>query len=449
MHPMAIRSFYINLIIRVLLMAFSALLTGWLFFDRQAFTGTIFFVLIFILQVIELIRFLNRSNRKIAFFFEAIRNEDFTLYFPEKTGNRSLRELNKSLNNVNERIKKIKFELQEQEQYFKTILEQVSLGVLTFNDKGTIFLANRASRNLLNYEHLTHIEQIQRIDQKVYSALKNAKPGDRKLVSFYNGKETIQLSLKSTLFKTTQDTLQLVTIQDIKNELEAKELESWVKLIRVMTHEIMNSVAPITSLSQTLLGYFKNLNGKKPEKKTIANTMKGLEVINDRGNGLMGFVETYRKLTHLPQPDKKPIVLRELFDKIITLVGHESTPADITFLWKVNPPELEILADKKQVSQLLINLMKNATEALRDTLSGKITLEAKINENGRPQLSVTDNGPGISPELMDKIFVPFYTTKESGTGIGLSLARQIMQLHGGSLKIVSAPGKNTSAILVF
>lgn len=446
---MAIRSYYTNLIIRVLLMASTAFFTGWLFFDRQWHTGSIFLVCILIIQIVELIHYLNRTNRKISFFFDAIRNEDSTLNFPGKTGNRSLDELNNSLNNVNELIKEIKSELQAQEQYYKTILEQVSLGVLTFNGKGIIFLANTAARKLLNYEHLSHIEQIKRVNQKVYGTLKELKPGDRKVVSYHNGHETIQLSLKSTLFKTAQDNLQLVTIQDIKNELEAKELESWVKLIRVMTHEIMNTVAPITSLSQTLLGYFKNLNGKKPEKKTIANTMKGLEVINERGAGLMGFVETYRKLTHLPQPDKKPIALKELFDKIITLITHESSNSNITFQWDVNPPELEILADKKQVSQLLINVIKNATEALKNTPAGVITLEAEISKSGRPTVSVTDNGSGIPPEQMDKIFIPFYTTKQSGTGIGLSLSRQIMQLHGGSLKIVSAPGKKTSAILVF
>ena len=446
---MAIRSYYTRILIRILLLTGTSFILGWLIFTQRLYVQCVFIGIIFLIQIIELISYINRTNRKIAFFFDAIRNDDSTLNFPVKTGNKSLNELNTSLNRVNELIKDIKFELQEQEQYFKTIIEHVTIGILTYNEKGTIFLSNTAIRNILNHEHLTHIDQLLRIDRKLYSALKELRPGDVRLVSFYNGRDTIQLSLKSTLFKTSHENLQLVTIQDIKNELEAKELESWIKLIRVLTHEIMNTIAPITSLSQTLLGYFKNLSGNKPDDKTIGNTVKGLEVINERGLGLIGFVDSYRKLTRLPQPDKKTILLNELLDRIITLVNMESKEPKIKIRWNVTPVQLEILADNKQISQVLINLIKNATEALKNKEDGMIAIEGKLNDRGRPQISVTDNGPGIPPDQMDKIFIPFYTTKESGSGIGLSLSRQIMQMHGGSLNLVSVTGKYTSAILIF
>lgn len=429
-------------------MVLSSLGIGWLLFSQKSYIGCIFIGFIFTIQVFELIYYLNRTNRKIAFFFDAIRNEDSTLNFPERTGNKSLNELNSSLNKVNELIKVIKFELQEQEQYFKTILEHVSIGILTYNERGVIFLSNTATKKMLNYEHLTHIDQIKKIDQKLYLTLKDLKPGDMRLTSFNNGHDIVQFSLKSTLFKTSQENLQLVTIQDIKNELEAKELESWIKLIRVLTHEIMNTIAPITSLSQTILEYFKNLNGNVPDKKIISNTIKGLEVINERGIGLIGFVESYRKLTRLPQPDKKPVKINELFDRTITLINVESNGQEIKMSSIVDPSDLEIFADGKQISQVLINLVKNSTEALKNVTEGEITLEGKINDYGRPQITVTDNGPGIPQELADKIFIPFYTTKESGSGIGLSLSRQIMQLHGGSLKFKSQKGI-TSFIITF
>jgi nitrogen fixation/metabolism regulation signal transduction histidine kinase len=350
---------------------------------------------------------------------------------------------------VNDLIKNIKFELEEQEQYYKTILEHISIGILTFNEKGLIFLSNTAAKNILKHEHLTHINQINKIDKKLFSALKELQPGDNRLVSF-NGKDgLVQLSLKSTMFKTANKNLQLVTIQDIKNEMDTKELESWVKLIRVLTHEIMNTVAPITSLSQTILGYFKNLDGNLPSDKIIANTVKGLEVINERGTGLIGFVETYRKLTRIPPPEKKTIALKQLIDNTITLIGIDLVHENIKIDSVVTPVDLEVSADKKQISQVLINLVKNSIEALKKSKDGKIRLAGEVNENNRVQISVSDNGPGIPEEVMDKIFIPFFTTKESGSGIGLSLSRQIMFLHGGNLKVVSEPGKLTTFTLEF
>ncbi len=437
-----------RIIFRTLLLAATALLLGWLIFDQHVFVLISVVGLIFIIEIAELINFLNRTNRKIAYFFDAIRNDDSTLNFPMNTGNKALDDLNASLNKVNELIKNIKFELREQEQYFKAILEHVSIGIITYNEKGIIFLANSAAKNLLEHEHLTHINQIIRIDRKLFNALKELQPGDRKLIDFNSTNGAIQLSLKSTLFKTTQENFQLVAIQDIKNELEMKELDSWIKLIRVLTHEIMNTVAPITSLSQTILRYFKNLEGSPPSEKIIQNTMKGLEVINERGTGLIGFVETYRKLTRIPRPEKKTIQVEKFIENTITLINIEPIGDNIKISCETKPADLEISADKKQISQVLINLIKNALEALKNTDKGKIHISGQINAQGRTQITVTDNGPGIPPDLADKIFVPFFTTKDSGSGIGLSLSRQIMQLHGGVLKMESQP-RNTSFTIVF
>ncbi|MEZ5104559.1 MAG: ATP-binding protein [Draconibacterium sp.] len=446
---MASRNFYLNIVFRVLLLAAVALVIGWIFFDRQVYFIGGFFVLIYVIQIAELINYLNRTNRKIAFFFDAIRNDDSTLNFPERTGSKSLSELNASLNKVNELIKKIKFELQEQEQYFKTIIEHISIGIITYNENGNIFLSNTSARNLLLNEHLNHIDQIKRIDKKLFSTLKELQPGDNRLVSFTGNEGSVQLSLRSTHFKTATDNLQLVTIQDIRSEMDTKELESWIKLIRVLTHEIMNTIAPITSLSQTILGYFKNLEGNLPSEKIIGNTIKGLEVINERGVGLISFVESYRKLTRIPQPDKKPVDVAHLFETIITLIKYEPLNENVKITHELDSAGLEVSADKKQISQVLINLVKNSMEALKDNDEGIISIKGEYGENGRVQITVTDNGPGIPGEIMDKIFVPFFTTKESGSGIGLSLSRQIMLLHGGRLKVISKPNVQTVFTLEF
>ncbi|SHF93583.1 PAS domain S-box-containing protein [Mariniphaga anaerophila] len=438
-----------NIIMRVIFLAATALLQAWLVFDEKQYVLAVFVAVVFVAEVAELVNFLNRTNRKIAWFFEAVKNDDSTLNFPVDTGKGALNELNASMNKVNELIKNIKFELREQEQYFRAILEHVSIGIITYNEKGTIFLANSAAKKMLGYEYLTHINQILRVDEKLFKALKELKPGGRTMVSFSGKNGVIQLSLKSTLFKTAQENFQLVAIQDIKNELEIKELESWIKLIRVLTHEIMNTVAPITSLSQTILGYYKNLHGNLPDEKIIRNTIKGLEVINERGAGLISFVETYRKLTRIPQPEKEAVKIAALFDGIITLNNMDEETGNVSLSKEVAPGDLEIFADKKQLTQVLLNLVKNSKDALKNEPGGWVKLSGKVSETGRVQIMVADNGPGISEELMDKIFVPFFTSKETGSGIGLSLSRQIMSLHGGSIKMVSSPGKLTVATLEF
>lgn len=446
---MVSKNLYTKIVLRVSLLAVNALLTAWIFLGPQSYFIGSFMAVVFIIQCSELIHFLNRTNRKIAFFFDAVRNDDSTLNFPEKTGNKALNELNVSMNRVNELIKKTKFDLEEQEQYFKTILEHVSIGIITYNKRGTIFLSNTTARRLLQNEHLNHIDQVLRTDKKLFATFKELQPGDNRLVSFTGSNGLAQLSLKSTQFITASEDLQLVTIQDVKNEMDTKELESWIKLIRVLTHEIMNTVAPITSLSQTILGYYKNLEQGPPTEKMISNTIKGLEVINERGTGLISFVETYRKLTRVPPPEKKPVPLKQLLENTITLIGIESENENINIQSEVTPVDLEVSADKKQISQVLINLVKNSVEALKQAKEGIILLKAGIKPHGRVQISVTDNGPGIEEELIDKIFVPFYTTKESGSGIGLSLSRQIMLLHGGSLKVLSQPGVKTIFTLEF
>lgn len=444
---MASKNFYLNIVFRTLFLAATGLALGWLFFDRGLYILTSAFAIIFLILVAELISYLNRTNRKIAFFFDAVRNDDSTLHFPVNTGNKSLDDLNQSLNNLNELIKTIKFDLQEQEQYFKTILEHVSIGVITINQSGNIFLSNSAARNLLNRDQLTHVSQLMQVDKKLFLAIKELYPGDHKLVSFNSSSGTVQLSLKSTSFNTADQNYQLVAIQDIKNEMETKELESWIKLIRVLTHEIMNTIAPITSLSQTISGYFKNLNGEIPSQKIIANTVKGLEIINERGSGLLSFVENYRQLTRLPQPEKKKIIVSQFLESTVTLLQVDSKNENTQIEWDCTPRELEIVADEKQIAQVLINLVKNAEEALKKKENGKISIKAEINKNGRPQIAVNDNGTGIPGDLLDKIFVPFFSTKENGSGIGLSLSRQIMQKHGGTLKVESLPQKTCFTIL--
>jgi len=401
----------------------------------------------------NLISYLNSTNRKIRFFFDSVRNDDSNLAFPTETGNASLNELYNSMNKVNKQIQQLKIENRQQEQYFGTLLEHLATGIITYNDKGFILHANSAAKKLLSMDVLTHLQQIERKDSKLFETINSIKPFERKLIAISAEGTEIQLSLKATSFRTHSDELVILSIQDIKNELDEKEIDSWMKLIRVLMHEIMNSITPITSLSESLSNIFssegKPISPGHVNAKTIATTLQGLNVIKEQGNGLMSFVESYRKLTRVPEPVKKLFKVSELMRRVQVLYNSLEMSGSSDLSISLANPELEIFADQNLISQVLINLLKNALEANENNADTKITIVVSDCLNNHPEICVIDNGSGITAENLDEIFVPFFTTRQNGSGIGLSISRQIMKVHGGNLKVKSVPGKETVFCLSF
>jgi PAS domain S-box-containing protein len=400
-----------------------------------------------------MVSYLNSTNKKIRFFFDSVRNDDSNLFFPLETRNPAMKELYHSMNRVNQQIQFLKIENREQEQYFRTLLEHLAAGIITFNEKGFILHSNSAAKKLLSMEVLTHLQQIEGKDKKLFETIRGIKPYERKLIGFSSESGEIQLSLKATSIKTHETELVILSIQDIKNELDEKEIESWMKLIRVLMHEIMNSITPITSLSETLSNiYSKGSNPILPSEvneKTIAVTLQGLNVIKDQGKGLMSFVESYRKLTRVPEPEKKIFKASELIDRVRVLYDSLEKNINIRFSVQVRNPDLEIFADQNLISQVLINLLKNAVEANENNDEAIISVAVNEGFNGHHEICIIDNGPGIPVENLDEIFVPFFTTRENGSGIGLSISKQIMRVHGGNLKVKSVPGKETAFCLSF
>jgi nitrogen fixation/metabolism regulation signal transduction histidine kinase len=351
------------------------------------------------------------------------------------------------MNRVNQQIKNLKIQNRSQEQYFQILLEDIPTGIISYNEKGFIMHANSSAKRLLSVDVLTHLQQIEHIDMKLYQAIKSIKPSERRLIALAIGAGEIQLSLKATSFRTIENDLIIISIEDIKNELDEKELESWMKLIRVMTHEIMNTITPITSLSESLSGiYYRDGHPVQPVEvtdKTIATTLQGLNVIKEQGRGLKSFVESYRKLTRIPEPERKPFRVADLIGRLEVVYNTLDNSIKTQLNVSIKDNDLEIFADQNLISQVLINLVKNALEANENTPDGKILIEADVDQNNRPMISVIDNGPGITEENLDKIFIPFFTTRQKGSGIGLSISKQIMRAHGGNLKVRSVPGKET------
>ena len=443
----------VNIIIRVSLIVFLSILLSYFIVKEQSLRFSIICFITIIILTVSLISYLNRTNRNIRFFFDSVRNDDSNLSFPVDNKTASLRELNQSMNRVNQQIQNLKIENRQQEQYFQKILGHLATGIITYNNKGFILHANSSAKRLLSVDVLTHLQQIERIDKKLYLILKDLKPFERHLVAVNTKQGEIQLSLKSTSFGSDDNELIILSLQDIKHELDEKEVDSWMRLIRVLMHEIMNSITPITSLSESLSNIYRS--GDRPvvpeevTEKTIATTLQGLNVIKEQGKGLMSFVESYRKLTRIPKPEIKLIKVSDLFSRVKVLSNSLENSKNAKISFQTGNSDFEMLADQNLISQVLINLIKNALESNENNPDCKITVTAGYDQVSHPEICITDNGPGISKENLKEIFVPFFTTREKGSGIGLSVSKQIMGAHGGTLKVRSIPDKETVFCLSF
>ena len=440
---MASRYFYHTVIIRILLILFTSFLL-WLSLHDWRFI--VLSSVLVIGQVIALIHFLNHTNRKIAFFFEAIKNEDSSLYFPLITKNRTVKELNSSLNEVNELVKKIRLEVQTQEQYYQMLLEQAETGIFSMDKKGHIRFSNQAARNYLQVENLTHVNQFQRIDQELWQVLKNLVPGKKYHVKFQTEKDKYDISLKSSQIRMKNEEVFLVVLQDIHSEMEENESESWIRLIRVLTHEIMNSVSPITSLSETLTYYLSDSNDANQKELSVEQKLEkaisGLNVIKEQSQSLLHFVESYRRLTRLPKLEMKTFEARILTDKVAVLCQSQSNASKVKLTTHVDPQDHLLVGDQEQLIQVLLNLVKNAFEAVEGISDATIDIGIAASKKGT-LITVKDNGQGISPDQIDEVFTPFFTTKDSGTGIGLSLSKQIIRNHRGTISVQSRPNEST------
>jgi two-component system nitrogen regulation sensor histidine kinase NtrY len=438
---------YINIVIRVLLIVLLSVLLGFLIFEESSVRLSLVCSIFILILTVNLITFLNQTNRNIRFFFDSVKNDDSNLSFPldNKTGN--LKELNRSMNNVNQQIQNLKIENKQQEHFFRKILELLATAIITFDPKGFIHHANSAAKKLLSVETLTHISQLDRLDKKLFSTVSSIKPNEKHLIAVNTKQGEINLLLKSTSSGSGGDELTILSIQDIKNELDEKELDAWMKLIRVLMHEIMNSITPITSLSDSLQKIYRiDTRIKSPDEVTDSNievTLRGLEAIREQGKGLMHFVESFRKLSIIPKPEMKLFRISQLLERVEALVVPIGKAGNTEIVFEIQSHDYELYADENQIAQVLINLIKNAVEANEKNPDCRIRIRAGITNDNIPEICVSDNGPGIKNENLENIFVPFFTTREKGSGIGLSLSRQIMGMHSGSLTVRSTPGIET------
>lgn len=424
-------------------------------FENDAyFVSSIILAALFILQLISLIRFTEQTNRKLVKLFESIRYTDFTTRFTDNELGRSFNELNKEFNLVIEAFNKNKTEKEEHFNYLLTVIQHVSIGILVYKRDGTVDVYNNAVKKLFQLSTLRSINNLKAVSPELPEVLLNMRSGEKELVKLYVDDELIQLAINATQFKMRGDEFLLVSFQDINPELEQKEIESWQKLIRVLTHEIMNSITPISSLAATVSDIINDTKKNNPPKRkedieTLDDVAHAISTIEKRSKGLLNFVEIYRNLTRIPKPTFRYFEVKEMVDRALELLSKEIETNKIKIKSKILPSELKILADPDLIDQVIINLLLNAIDTVKEVENPEINITASVNLNNRVTIEVGDNGKGIKPDIMDKIFMPFFTSKKTGSGIGLSLSRQIMQMHKGSISVRSKQGEGAAFTMIF
>lgn len=401
----------------------------------------LFFLMLYeVLILWAMIHYINRANRDTTFFLNAILHNDFTVKYSESKKGKTFADLYRAFNQVNQKfIDSTQSEASEY-RYIITLIEQMQIGVVIYDSEQRIHLVNQAFKDILGKAEIVHLDTLKQLNSNLFEGIVGLASGEKTMIKTELENVIHQFSLAASEMKLRNNRYTIVSVQDIKNELDANEMEAWQKLIRVLTHEIMNSVSPITSLSGTL-GQIVKAQPEQLQKDDLSTLKDGLDAIENRSKGLLSFTEAYRKLTKIPLIKLAPIESREFFERIASIFTA-NLKESIKFKMKVSP-DFTFTADQHLLEQVIINLLKNASEAIDK--QGVITLTSKQDSN-HTFIHISDNGSGISDEVKDKIFVPFYTTKVEGSGIGLSLSRQIIKNHNGALSFETSPEGTTFKI---
>lgn len=402
-----------------------------------------------LIAAFSLYRFVNDTNRRLARFFESVRYSDFAIRFSSgKEKGDSFAEVNRQFNEVLEAFRQTRAEKEANLLFLNTIVQHLSTGLLAFDAQMNVLVSNNAAFQLLGVYRLHHLNDLPERHKTLIHFVQNLHTKGKIL---YQPEASRQLSVQGVSVNLQGRAVCLLTLQNIHPELQRKEADAWRNLTRVLRHEIMNSVTPIVSLVETAQDIVQHEMPKNPATLDLA---EALDVVAVRSRGLVNFVEAYRNYTSIPQPRLDDIAVRPLLERVVQMTGSEQKEAGIVLEIFVEPEELKLRADASQLEMVLLNLVKNAREALVKSGSSsgsgpRITLRASTDQRNRVFIEVEDNGPGIPPELLEEVFIPFFTTKPTGTGVGLSISRQIMQLHGGDIRISAAPGGGARFVLEF
>ncbi len=433
-----------------LLLLFAALSgAAWFLVTKNYLYAAILGIVIIILMI-DIYRMLKKAQDEVQEFVESIHYRDFSRYFNVKHAPAELQTLRKGFNDINSTFKVISKEKEIQYQYLQKILELVDTGIISFEtESGELNWMNDTFKKMMDIPYLKTIHSLEKRDAALYNETIAIRPGETKVVTITKENRQIKILLAATMFQTEGKINKVIACQNINEALDETEARAWQKLLSVMTHEIMNSVAPISSLAGTLKNRLSQANSFSNNSGSNMDDLElGLETIQRRSEGLLKFTETYRNLNKITTPNLKKVFVRDLFENLHTLMQPTLEQKNIELEIILKDPHLTAAVDINLVEQVLINLVVNALEAVKEKPNPRIVLSASA-ENNKILIKVADNGSGISSELIDKIFIPFFSTKKSGSGIGLSLCKQIMMLHKGNIQVQSTEEKGSAFVLIF
>ncbi len=390
----------------------------------------------------------NKTNRNLSRFFESFHAGEGTASF-HNSGNEAMTTLHKNLNRIMSEYQLLRKKAEQERFFYLNALHHTQTGLLIVDEKGNIRFSNRAIQRMLSLTDPVYIRKLEILSPRLPDLIMNSTPSHTEMIKAVVNNELIMLSMRCNIFRIQEESFRIVSLQDIKSEMEYNEAEAWQKLIRILTHEIMNSVSPITLTAAGIIQMLEKENSLNDNsQKERLDVMNGLEAIRKRSRGLATFVEGYQRINQLPQPVMTLISIKELFSQLEILLNADLQKAEIDCLFQVIPEPLLVCADEKLITQVLINLVRNAMFALENAEKKSIIIKA-FQVNSHIRMTIRDTGKGIDPSMLDTIFIPFFTTRENGSGIGLSLSREIMKLHGGGIRVYSKPRLETTFTLLF
>jgi two-component system nitrogen regulation sensor histidine kinase NtrY len=435
---MGFKKFSLFIAIRTIFVMVNLLVLSLLISAQGYHATTLIAFILLVFQCLYLLRFVSKTNAELVRFLDAARYADYSQRFDLSLFGSGFGELGSTFTDILERFQTVRSEQEENQRHLKAIVEHIPVPLISISSDGLLTLWNNAARKLFGANHVTKLGDLTPFGEEFAKHLSTVKPGERRLVNFTIDAMEHQLSISATQIMLTKKQETLVSMQDIQSELDIAQVQAWQDLVKVLTHEIMNSITPVASLAKTTVDLVADCKQKAetyPELgEDLQDISEAVETVARRSDGLIQFVSSYRQLTRLPTPNKNKIYVCTLFQQSCALATQQWDKKGIQVQVKIQPSELNVTVDKDMLEQVLLNLLQNAEHAVENCMSPKVNLNAFLNKRGHVVIEVSDNGKGIPDEIGNKIFVPFYTTKQQGSGVGLALTRQIILAHGGAIK---------------
>ena len=446
---MVFRRFVVMLIIRLALVGLAMALVVWLILQPGYHSATLLASIVLVILTAALWRFVSRTNREVARFFDAVQFADYSQRFDFEKAGSGFASLGRTFTQIIAQMRDRSSGQQTELRHLKALVEHIPVPLLTVHADDSITLQNNAARRLFGAAHVTRLGDLRQFGPSFARAVDEAVPGDRELVSFAVEGVEYHLTMAATEIIIAGDRERLISLQDIQSELDATQAEAWQDLVRVLTHEIMNSITPVTSLARTASDLvddvIEDAGPESPLAADLGDVQDAVSTVARRSDSLVQFIDSYRQITRLAPPEKKRVALTDLFDTITRLAGAEWQDDLVSLSTHVQPSGLYVYADRDLLEPVLLNLLRNAWQATQAKEQPRIELRGLMNRRGHTVIEIVDNGPGIPDELATKIFVPFFTTREGGSGVGLALARQVMIAHGGFIRL----GQNDTEGAIF